>query len=118
MTIGREIEKKVLKILEKSDRPVSTRDLALRIERSWHSVQHHCFRLQIAGKIDGFRVGRMNLWVIKKQDSEESNEDNAEDNNPLNHTADDSMQKKSRPRMTEKARKNKKSEGEIPAGYY
>ncbi|MFC1733144.1 hypothetical protein ACFL6I_22830, partial [candidate division KSB1 bacterium] len=47
-----------------------------RIGRAWHSVQGHCFRLQIDGKINGFQVGRMNLWTIKKQEQneKESNE--------------------------------------------
>jgi len=61
MTIGRDIQKKIVKVLRDSENPVSTRDLALKIGRAWHSVQHHCFRLQIAGKIHGFQVGRMNL---------------------------------------------------------
>ena len=68
MTIGREIEKNILRILRNAENPVSTRDLALKIGRAWHSVQHHCFRLQIAGKVHGFQVGRMNLWQINPAD--------------------------------------------------
>ena len=65
MKIGQEIEKKVINILENSENPISTTDLCLKIGRAWHSVNTHCLRLQLAGKINGFRVGKMNLWMKK-----------------------------------------------------
>lgn len=67
MKIGEDIEKKILEIIKKSDRPVSTRELCLKIGRAWHSVNTHCLKLQLAGKISGFKVGNMNLWLIKKE---------------------------------------------------
>jgi hypothetical protein len=63
---GEQIQKKILEVLAKSENPVSTRDLGIKINRAWHSVQGHCLRLQVAGKLHGFKVGNMNLWVIKK----------------------------------------------------
>jgi hypothetical protein len=63
---GEQIQKKILEVLAKSENPVSTRDLGVKIGRAWHSVQGHCLRLQLAGKIHGFRVGNMNLWMLKK----------------------------------------------------
>ncbi|MBW2992663.1 hypothetical protein KY345_05595 [Candidatus Woesearchaeota archaeon] len=60
------IQKKILDVLARSENPMSTRDIGLKIDRAWHSVQGHCLRLQLAGKIHGFRVGNMNLWVIKR----------------------------------------------------
>gem|GEM_PF-1064663 len=63
---GEQIQKRILEVLSKSEIPMSTRDIGLKICRAWHSVQGHCLRMQIAGKINGFRVGNMNLWVIKK----------------------------------------------------
>lgn len=66
MPRGREIDNRILKVLRKSKRPVSTRELAIQIGVSWHPVRFHCLQLKIDGKIDGFRIGNMNLWVIKK----------------------------------------------------
>ncbi len=66
MPRGKEIDEIILKFLRKSKRPVSTRDIALGIGVSWHPVRFHCFQLQTADRIDGFRVGNMNLWKIKE----------------------------------------------------
>ncbi|MCK5281908.1 MAG: hypothetical protein KAK00_00730 [Nanoarchaeota archaeon] len=63
------IHSSVLKIIQNSDKPNSTREIALKTDRAWHSIQTHCLKLQIEGKIDGFKVGNMNLWVIKKEES-------------------------------------------------
>ena len=65
MKIGEEIEKKILEIIKKSEKPVSTRELCLKIGRAWHSVNTHCLKMQLAGNIHGFKVGNMNLWVKK-----------------------------------------------------
>ena len=67
MKIGEEIEKKILYILKNSENPVSTREICLKIGRAWHSVNTHCLKLQLNGKIRGFKVGNMNLWVLKKE---------------------------------------------------
>lgn len=66
MKIGEEIEEKILQIIESSEKPVSTREICLKIGRAWHSVNTHCLRLQLAGKINGFKVGNMNLWIRKQ----------------------------------------------------
>ena len=64
--LGKKIEVDILKVLSEAKTPVSTRDIALKIERAWHSVQGHCFRLQISGKIVGYRISNLNVWEIKK----------------------------------------------------
>lgn len=64
--LGKKIEDDIIKIISSSQLPVSTRDIALRIGRAWHSVQAHCLRLQLDGRIDGFRISNLNVWVIKK----------------------------------------------------
>lgn len=56
------IQKDILKVIEESDRPVSSREIALKIKRAWHSVNTHCLRLQIAGKVNGYKIGNMNVW--------------------------------------------------------
>ncbi len=70
MGIGKEIQKKILHLIESSEKPVSTREICLKINYAWHSVNTHCLRLQLAGKIGGYKVGNMNLW-FKKEESKE-----------------------------------------------
>ncbi len=60
------VRKDILDVLSKSLNPISTQEIADKISRPWHSVQTRCLKLQIAGKINGFRVGRMNLRQILK----------------------------------------------------
>ena len=60
------VRKDILDVLSKSLNPISTQEIADKISRPWHSIQTRCLKLQIEGKINGFRVGRMNLWQILK----------------------------------------------------
>ena len=56
----------ILITLKSANQPMATQEIADSISRPWHSVQTRCLRLQIAEKIIGFRVGRINLWQVKK----------------------------------------------------
>ena len=67
MSIGTKIQRDILKYMKDQRRPVSTREIAISIDRAWHSVQNHCLRLQLVGDINGFRVGNMNLWELRKR---------------------------------------------------
>ncbi len=60
------LRKKILKIIQKNTSPISTQDISNELQKPWHSIQTRCLRLQIDNKIIGFRVGRINLWQIKK----------------------------------------------------
>ena len=64
--LGKKIEVDILKVLQESKIPVSTRDIGIKIGRAWHSVQNHCLRLQIQGKVNGYRISNLNVWEIKK----------------------------------------------------
>ncbi len=64
--LGKRIDSEILKALNKAKNPMSTRDLGLKIGRAWHSVQTHCLKLQIKGKITGFNVTNINVWMINK----------------------------------------------------
>ena len=64
--LGKKIESDILEVLSEAKTPVSTRDIAIKIARAWHSVQGHCLRLQIDGKIIGYRISNLNVWEIKK----------------------------------------------------
>ena len=64
--LGKRIDSEILNALKASENPMSTRDLGLKIGRAWHSVQTHCLKLQLKGKITGFNVSNINVWMIKK----------------------------------------------------
>lgn len=61
-----ELEARIIKCLSNSINPKSTQEIADEMDKPWHSVQTRCLRLQLNGKVIGFRVGRINLWQIKK----------------------------------------------------
>lgn len=56
----------IVKVLSNSITPKSTQEIADEIKHPWHSIQTRCLRLQLNDSIIGFRVGRINLWQIKK----------------------------------------------------
>ena len=60
--LGKRIDHDILRILEGSEGPLTTRDLALKVGRAWHSVQTHCLRMQLKGEIKGFMIGTINVW--------------------------------------------------------
>jgi len=60
-----DLEGNILKVLRNSDQPLSTQDISLKLEKPWHSIQTRCLRLQIESLINGFRIGRINLWQEK-----------------------------------------------------
>lgn len=64
--LSKKIDEEILNTIEDSKNPLSTRDLALKIGRAWHSVQVHCLKLQLKGKINGFTVTNINIWELKK----------------------------------------------------
>jgi hypothetical protein len=59
------LKKLILGTLKNSNQPISTQDISLKLNKPWHSVQTRCLKLQIENKINGFRVGRINLWQIR-----------------------------------------------------
>jgi hypothetical protein len=64
--LGKEIDQEILSTLKTSKNPISTRNLSLKISRAWYSVQTHCLKLQLDGKINGFTVTNINVWETKK----------------------------------------------------
>ncbi|MBI4452014.1 hypothetical protein HY637_01165 [Candidatus Woesearchaeota archaeon] len=64
--LGKKIELDILKVLQESKIPVSTRDICIKIGRAWHSVQSHCMKLQLEGKITGYRISNLNVWEMKR----------------------------------------------------
>jgi DNA-binding Lrp family transcriptional regulator len=63
---GASIDSKILSVLNKEAHPISTRDLGIKAKLSWHTVINHCLRLQMANKLDGYKIGNLNVWCLKK----------------------------------------------------
>lgn len=59
------IKKEIILELKKSENPLSTSDLTVKLSRAWHTIDRACLMLQIDGNVNGFRVGKMNLWRLK-----------------------------------------------------
>lgn len=59
------LKKEILKVVKRLSIPISTQDLSIKLNKPWHSVQTRCLMLQVDGKINGFRIGRINLWQKK-----------------------------------------------------
>ncbi|MFH1450835.1 MAG: hypothetical protein ABIF92_02540 [archaeon] len=55
-----------MKILTSEQKPVSTREIGLKIGVSWHTVDRHCLRLQLREKITGYRLSNLNVWEVKR----------------------------------------------------
>jgi hypothetical protein len=64
--MSEDIDSEILKALKESDNPMSTKDICNAVGKSWHTIQEHCLKLQISDKVKVFRVGRVNLWSLKK----------------------------------------------------
>ena len=58
-------KEEILIQLKGSPNPLSTSDLALRLNKAWHTIDRACLMLRIEDKIDGFKAGKMNLWRMK-----------------------------------------------------
>ena len=63
---GDRVQEGILNTLLKSPTPKSTQEIADELSKPWHSIQTRCLKLQLENKINGFRVGRMNLWQAIK----------------------------------------------------
>ena len=53
-------------IKDLSPRPVSTREIAFKVNLSWHTADRHCLKLKILSKIDSFTIGKSTAWYLKK----------------------------------------------------
>lgn len=60
------IDRDILKILKQSPQPISTREISLKMGRTWHTVDRHCLKLQLAGKLNGFKISNLNVWQLKQ----------------------------------------------------
>ena len=59
------LKKQIVYELKNSKNPLSTSDLSSKLGKAWHTIDRDCLMLQIEGKVEGFKVGKMNLWRVK-----------------------------------------------------
>ncbi|MFH1770602.1 MAG: hypothetical protein ABH828_03520 [archaeon] len=59
------IQRDILRFLSDKKIPVSTREIALKIDRAWHSVQLNCLKLQLENRVEGIQIGNINAWMRK-----------------------------------------------------
>ena len=60
-----DLSEHILKELKTSENPLSTSDLTFKLKKAWHTIDRACLMLQIEEKVDGFKIGKMNIWKIK-----------------------------------------------------
>ena len=61
------IKKSVFNVINGSEKPISTSEIANILKRSWHTIIRYCLDLENESKITKFEIGRMNIWQIKKK---------------------------------------------------
>ncbi|MFC1741108.1 hypothetical protein ACFL3V_01050 [Nanoarchaeota archaeon] len=59
-------ETKILQLMKKAGRPISTRDISLKLNIAWHTADRYCLKLQLKKKVDSFTIGKATAWFIKK----------------------------------------------------
>lgn len=64
---GESIDIKIIGFLKKQIHPISTREISINTKLSWHTIINHCLRLQMAGKIYGYKIGNLNVWTMKNE---------------------------------------------------
>jgi len=63
---SKNIEASIFRILNESNKPLSTQEIATKLDKSWHTVIRHCLDLEIKGKLFKFKMGRISAWQVKK----------------------------------------------------
>ena len=61
------LDKKIVEILKSTKYPISTRVIALKTKRAWHTVLKNCIKMKKEGKLNDFKAGRMHLWSLNKK---------------------------------------------------
>ncbi|MEK6926017.1 MAG: FaeA/PapI family transcriptional regulator [Nanoarchaeota archaeon] len=60
------MKESILKVINNSEKPLSTSEIAQNLNKSWHTVIRYCLDLENDGKLTKFGVGRINIWQKKK----------------------------------------------------
>ncbi len=57
-------EKCILKFVKEADRPVSTREISIKLNIAWHTADRYCLKLQLKNKISTFTIGKATAYFI------------------------------------------------------
>lgn len=66
------LKQEILSLLSGPISFLSTQDISKELDKPWHSIQTRCLMLQIEHKVNGLRIGRMNLWQVNKGDKKDN----------------------------------------------
>ena len=58
------IESQILKVLKSSEKPLSTSEIAIKLNRSWHTIVRYCLDLELENKISKFAIGRISARQV------------------------------------------------------
>lgn len=60
------VQERILKLL-KEERPLSTRQISLKLQLSWHTVQQHCLYLFAKKKLEYLELASSYIWVSREK---------------------------------------------------
>lgn len=64
---SKNIKQGILDSLSKSEKPLSTQEIASQLNKSWHTIIRYCLDLQTEERIFKFSLGRISAWQIKNE---------------------------------------------------
>jgi len=56
----------ILKLINDSGRPLSTREISEKINIAWHTADRYCLKLQLQGKVSCFTIGKATAWFVQQ----------------------------------------------------
>lgn len=62
-----DIDDKILNVIKNSDCPISTNEIVSKTDVTWHTVNDHCLRLALSGKLKMHKIGNTNAWVFNNE---------------------------------------------------
>ncbi|MFH1682492.1 MAG: hypothetical protein ABIA37_01725 [Candidatus Woesearchaeota archaeon] len=67
--VKRELDQDIFRLIKNSPRPISTLEIAHKLNIAWHTADRHCLKLQLKKQVDFFTIGKATAWFsipIKK----------------------------------------------------
>ncbi|MBT4539152.1 HTH domain-containing protein [Candidatus Woesearchaeota archaeon] len=62
----KEVAKQIVRLLNASKQPISTREIAEKLNIAWHTADRNCLKLQLKKKVDCFTIGKATAWFKVK----------------------------------------------------
>lgn len=57
-----ELAQQILRFIKGSPHPISTREIAHRLNIAWHTADRYCLKLQVKKELDCFTIGKSTAW--------------------------------------------------------